>query len=127
MGLSCSCGEWDGDGWAFYSTGDFTTLQTKRRKRCCSCKELIDIGSTVVEFRRFRYAITEVEYKIYGDGEEISMAPWYMCEACGEIYLNLDALGFCPDIEDDSMPELLREYQETYMVDNGLFGGENGR
>jgi hypothetical protein len=124
MGLSCSCGEWDGDGWAWTSSGDFTTLNTSRRKRCCSCKKLIDIGATVVTFERVRHPITEVEMQIYGDGAEINLAPWYMCEICGEIYLNLDALGFCVDIEYDSMQELLKEYQQNYLIDNGLFKGE---
>jgi hypothetical protein len=54
MSLSCSCGEWDGDGWYWKQSGDFTTLTGKRRKRCVSCNELIDIGSECVEFERSR-------------------------------------------------------------------------
>jgi len=50
--LSCSCGE--GDGWWYLPPDDFETLEAKRRKRCCSCKTLIDLSSVCVEFDRYR-------------------------------------------------------------------------
>jgi hypothetical protein len=34
-----------------------------------------------------------------------------MCEECGEIFLNLDALGYCLFIG-DHMQGLLKDYQE---------------
>jgi hypothetical protein len=34
-----------------------------------------------------------------------------MCERCGEIYLNLNALGYCM-VPTDEMTEALREYHE---------------
>lgn len=108
--LSCLCGEDNGEGWVYKHPDDFTTLQTSKRKRCCSCKELIDIGSTCLEFTRSRYASTEIEVKIYGD-DEIDIASWWMCEKCGEIYLNLSAAEFCLDIE-YPMQEYLEEYHE---------------
>lgn len=111
MGLSCGCQEWDGDGWAFYGATDFKTFEAPRRKRCCSCNELINIGSDALEFERFRFPISRVEEDIYGDDGEISLASYWMCERCGEIYLNLDVLGFCIDIT-ERMENLLNEYQE---------------
>ena len=112
MTLSCTCFEWDGEGFAWYAPNDFTRLHVARRKRCCSCNKLIDLDSEVLKFNRIRYPISDVEEKIYGEDGEIPMAPWYMCEGCGEIFLNLDELGYCIDIELDSMPELLKDYHE---------------
>ena len=111
MSLSCSCDEWDGDGWAYNVPYDFSIFSKKKRKRCCSCKELIDIGSDCLEFERSRYAKTEIEYRIYGDDNEIGLAPWWMCEKCGEIFLNLESLGYCLDIA-EPMSQALNEYRE---------------
>lgn len=73
MSLSCSCGDYDGDdiAWWYNTPDDYTTLQTKMRKRCCSCNELIDLGDTVLKFNRWRNPKTEIEEKIYGEGGEI--------------------------------------------------------
>jgi hypothetical protein len=111
MGLSCTCEHWYGDPgtWAFYQPDDFTVLTTKRRRRCCSCKTLIDIGSYCLQFDRVRAPYTEIEQEI--SGEEISISPWYMCEDCGEIYLNLSAINYCPSLN-DNMHDLLTEYHE---------------
>lgn len=117
MSLSCSC-EWNGEGWAYLEPDDFTTLKTSKRKRCSSCKQLINKESLVLKFERIRYPQTEIEEKIYGDDYEIAIAPYYMCEACGDQYFNLSALGFCMDIK-ENMFNLLKEYQEEYN-----FGGK---
>lgn len=110
MSLSCSC--YDSDfAWYFDRPIDFTTLQTKKRKRCKSCNKLINVGSTCLRFTRYKYPETEIEERIHGGGSEISLASYYHCETCGEQYFNLSELGFCIDIE-DNMFELLREYQE---------------
>jgi hypothetical protein len=116
MSLSCSCGEWDGIGWSYYLPNWFTKLKTKRRKRCCSCKELINLGSNVLQFHRFRYFQDKVEERIYGYETEIPIANWYMCEECGEIFLNLLELNFCLHIE-DNMKDNLKEYHDMYGND----------
>lgn len=115
MSLSCSCPSLEYAEWIYYDPVDFTTLRTTRRKRCCSCKKLINLGSDVLKFRRYRYPKSEVELKIYAGLEdtEIPMASWYMCEECGEIYLNLSALAFCIDIT-ESMQKALKEYQAEF-------------
>ena len=51
--------------------------------------------SLCLEFDRWRNPVSDVEERIYGDGGEIQLACWYMCEWCGEMYLNLGALGYC--------------------------------
>ena len=118
MSLSCTCYEYDGEpgSWAFYPPDDFTPLQTKRRKRCSSCGSLIDIGAECLLFLRTRCPNSEIEEKIYGAGVEIPMSNLYMCAECGEIYLNLEAAGYCLSPEDD-MFENLHEYWETTGFD----------
>lgn len=110
--LSCECYDWDGEGWGYYCPEDFTTLNTKRRRRCLSCKELIEIGSPCLEFERHRYPQNEIEERIHGDWDvEIPIAPYWMCEKCGEKYLNLHNIGYCIEIPQD-MRELMKEYWE---------------
>ena len=109
--LSCSCQEWDGEGW-YYSWSEkegFDVLQTKRRKRCCSCKGLINIKTECLIFDRFRAPLSDIEERICG--EEVELAPYYMCIKCSEIFLNLEALGYCLDITYD-MKKYLEEYWE---------------
>ena len=113
MSLSCSCEEWDGEGRAYYPAKDFSFLSTKIRKRCRSCKKLIDPGTVCVRFEMFCSPRTEVEAKIYGEDAEIPLVPQYLCEWCGEMYFNFSDLGFCVS-PSDNMKELLREYKEIY-------------
>jgi len=118
MSLYCSCPEWNREPgtWEYYPPNDFTKLKTKRRKRCQSCNMLIDIGADCIKFRRNRAPYNEIERDIKGD--EIAIAPLYMCEACGEIYLNLEDAGYCFNPCDD-MNDCLREYHElTGFVPN---------
>ena len=106
--LSCEC-NWDWESWYYWEPNDFTVLDTNRRKRCCSCNELIDIGSVCVRLDRNRYPLTEIEERIVGD--EVHLAPWWLCEWCGEMYFNFSELGYCYWAGDD-LRETLEEYQE---------------
>jgi hypothetical protein len=108
--LTCSCPSGE-VAWYFEHTDDFIALNTTTRKRCCSCKDFIEIGSSCLSFRRFREPKNDIEERIMGD--EIDIAPWHMCEKCGDQYFNLTALGFCVSIE-DNMFDLLKEYTEEY-------------
>ena len=112
--LSCSCpdiSDYDSDGWFYYPPNDFSVLNTLKRKRCISCKRLINIGSLVIEFTRARYARNDVEERRYGDGNDIPLASYFMCEKCGEIYLNLSDIGYCLDIS-ESMQAQMDEYHK---------------
>ena len=111
MSLSCSCDFDPGDHDVYYYySDDYTKLNTNKRKRCTSCEELINIGSDVVEFPRFRHPTDEIEERCKGD--EIPLASHYLCEKCGEIFLNLYSLGYnCLDIY-EKMSEYLKEYHE---------------
>ena len=110
MSLSCSCPDFSpenpGDWWYFIPS-DFSKLKTDKRKRCCSCNELINIGSDCLDFWRERLPYTEIEERI--SGEIIQISSLYMCETCGEIYLNLSDLGYCIDIK-SNMQKCLEEY-----------------
>lgn len=129
MSLSCEC-DWDfgyepePGQWQFdYYTGtelDFKLFKHWRAKRCISCDNLIYMDNICLEFARVRQPYTEVEARFHGiDWEElmdptIKMASVYHCEKCGEIYLNLDSVGFkCID-PGESMQKLLEQYQHDY-------------
>lgn len=109
--LSCSYDfEFDGDGWFWTPGEDFSTLKSSRAKRCCSCKELVKPGSQCVELDRYRWPKSEIEERIYGECADIQIASWYLCEKCGEQFLNLTDLGYCYNIGENVM-DMLKEYQ----------------
>jgi len=123
MALSCSC-DYDDDKepgmWLYwFGKDDFELLDTSKRKRCCSCNVLIDKGALCVKHPRFRYPYNEIEAKINGDinfemayEPPIKIADHYHCEKCGEIWLNLTALGYDCLSPSENMPDSLTEYQE---------------
>jgi hypothetical protein len=106
--LSCTCYDGYGDWW-YLPPNDFTVFHGKRRKRCCSCGKLIEIGSQCAALDRYRFSKSYVEENIYGD--EVPLAYWYLCEPCAEIFFNLNEVGYCYYAGDD-LREYLREYWE---------------
>jgi len=114
MSLSCEC-DYDGDAEWYYNTpDDYAPLSTKRSRKCCSCKERIAVGDLSLRFSRWKHPeYGSIAEKIYGEGSEIPIADWWMCERCGDLYLSLAELKFCVDPGDD-MRELVREYAELY-------------
>jgi hypothetical protein len=122
MGLMCGCdSDWypePGD-WTWGASKDYAPLSAKRRKRCCSCNELIDVGALSIEFCRVRIPDTDIEVRIYGEDGEIPIASNWMCEKCGDLYLSLEAIGYCMNPRDD-MGELLKEHvARTNLLANG--------
>jgi len=108
MSLSCSCYD-DGD-WSYIRPEDYTTLNTKRSRKCCSCKATIKVGDLCAKFERVQHVQDDsVTYRIHGDEREL--ADWWMCEACADQFFNLDALGFCINLP-ANMRRLLAEYVE---------------
>jgi hypothetical protein len=112
MPLTCSCDEWDGEGWYYINPTDFINLKTKYRRRCCSCNIKINLESLCLIFTRHRGVEDNEEYNILGEDAIIDISSWYMCEKCGEIFLNLNAIGYCIDIQ-NNMFDLLDEYQDV--------------
>jgi len=111
MSLSCSsdagdCGDYD---WWWFYTLEPLPLRTKRSRKCCSCHELIKPGDISLEVQRFRGPKHDIEELIYGD--EVPLAPWFMCEMCGDLALSLHELKFCFDL-DSPLKEQIREYRE---------------
>ena len=111
MSLSCSCSEWDGDGWWYETPEEYAPLATKRARKCCSCEARIAVGDLSMRFPRFCNTDEDsVSYRINGD--TMQLATWYMCEGCADQYLNLTALGFCITLGADNMMDLIREYAD---------------
>jgi len=114
MPLSCECSD-DSD-WFYEPPNDYSKLDTKRCRKCSSCRERILVGALVLKMRCWRYpGYDTIEEKIYGEGSEVPMAYRYLCERCGDLYLSLSELGFCMSIDED-MRDLVRDYaamQET--------------
>lgn len=109
MSLSCTCGDYRDDGQWYEVTEEYSPLKTSKRKRCCSCRGLMDVGAPVLSFFRWRNCRDDIEESIHGD--EVPLAPFYMCESCGDQFMNLEALGYCIDIT-QNMFDLLAEYAE---------------
>lgn len=117
MSLSCNCdtGGYDPDIHAFaFMYYSYSTLETAIRKRCCSCKSLIDIGAPVGVIERARQPKeNSIEWRILGMPEEpcIQLANWYECEECSDIRSSLEALGYCIPVG-SNLREDLDEYQQ---------------
>jgi len=116
MTLSCGCHGFDTDGWDwwYYNPNDFTPYNGKRRTRCCSCQVLIAPGDECVCIDRVRAPRSEIEERIHG--EEIPIASWYLCEKCGEIFLNLTAYGYCVEIQENMTDQLHEHWELTGFV-----------
>jgi len=68
---------------------------------------LIEIGNLCLAFERYRSPLSDIEERIFGD--EVRLVDWYLCESCGEIFLNLNALEYCYYLGDD-LRENLQDY-----------------
>jgi len=124
MSLSCSCDyelEPEPGMWVhrYRDISDFKKLNTSKRKRCCSCNNLINIGAICVEYPRYRYPHNEIEARIHGDTyfdmcyePDIKIASHYHCEKCAEIWLNLTDAGYDCLSPDENMIESLKEYHK---------------
>jgi len=112
MGLSC---DYDGDGdFSWYydnpSTKDFTKLNTKYSRHCCSCGAKIKVGDDVLKFERYRYAKNDIEERIYGDGADVPMPNWYLCETCGGLFMAISELNLCYSLGNDIRADI-REWR----------------
>lgn len=123
--LSCSCDTDDADWW-YDDHKDVGPLATKRMRRCCSCKGRIAVGDDRKPFPRWRtvsdYSDPEVLVRIYGDGGELPLPTWYMCDRCAGLYESLDSLGFCGMLG-DNLVGACREYAQMQR-DAGIFRGQ---
>lgn len=110
MSLTCDRDADYGDySWYYDVPNDFTRLDTKRGRRCCSCNAPIKVGDTVLKHYCWRPPENDIEERIYGD--EVPKATRYMCEDCGDLAMNLRGAGYCAPPGDD-MRGLVKEYAE---------------
>lgn len=116
MSLHCSCDGGESD-WYYYEPDDFSALTTKRSRKCCSCRERIAPGATVVTFNRYRKPTERCNYieeSIFGD--EVPLADWFMCEDCGGLSLAVKELGMCFYLGDN-----LRTAIKEFNQDNAAY------
>jgi|SRR6056297_598791 len=133
MSLSCSCefDDWEGDPgqWLYWPilVIDFESFSEFRRKRCCSCHELIEFGAPCLKHPRSRYPYNDIESKIkVGVQLEDALAdePWirigshFQCERCGEIWLNLRAIGYECLSPGENMQDALQKYHDLAGFNN---------
>lgn len=112
MPLSC---DYDCIDDEYYADPDDDFSKAKTDCRCVSCGKKIKVGDTVLHFTCYRgadpYSENPEDIEAEENGDWVWLPDEYHCERCGEIYLNLQAVGYCL-YSGDNMPSLLREYQE---------------
>ena len=108
MSLSCSCGDDYDCNLYFDIPRDFSKLETKHSRECCSCGVKIKPGDDNLVFQRYRNPINDIEDRIFGECGEIPLASWHMCEECGGVYLSVTELGMCFDL-DGNIKDQVRE------------------
>ena len=111
MPLACDCHD-DSFEQYWWPADDYSVMPKRRaRKRCQSCRTLIDHGSIVAVFRRTRYARDDYELNRFGDdAEAIEMAPVHLCEECSDIWFSLQELGFECVSPYENQRELAKEH-----------------
>lgn len=119
MSLTCGCDDSDADwyyqdaDWYYQVERDFSVLQTKQARKCCSCKTRLAPGAEMVRVARHRPPKNAVEERIYGEEHDaVPLADWFLCEACGGLVWAVQDLGFCFDIG-SNIAQQVREYMEA--------------
>lgn len=143
MPLTCSCDydyDFDHGEWYYWYANSDESFQIPfagtKRKRCCSCNNLIEIGEICNKYPRYRYPHDEIESQIKTgrslddamcDEATIRIADHYHCEKCSEIWLNLTDIGYECLSPSENMVEKLKEYWELtgFDTNNYLHKNEN--
>ncbi|MCU7840845.1 MAG: hypothetical protein KZQ94_15885 [Candidatus Thiodiazotropha sp. (ex Troendleina suluensis)] len=112
MSLSCSC-DFDTEGcdwwWEGHSRPKIMPV-LGRRKRCCSCGNLINPLEEVLEFYRHRETRDLIEESIHGDS--VKIASDWTCEECSDLISAVDNLGMCYSL-DTPIKDQIAEYMEA--------------
>lgn len=116
MVLMCSCDFDPEPGMRLWEDPkDYTTLATKRSRKCCSCGCRINVGDTCAEVRKLKVPESEIECRIYGEEGEVPLASEYMCERCAGLAFSLDDLGYCGQPWEDQR-ELVKEHARAHAL-----------
>lgn len=114
MTLSCSCdNDFDPSDYSWYWMEHSKVKHMPdlpRRKRCCSCGELINPGEDVFEFRRYRVARNQIEARIHGD--EVPLSSSWTCEICSGLITSVEHLGMCYSLN-EPIKSQIAEYREA--------------
>jgi hypothetical protein len=121
--LACDCDYGDDVAWWHEGGSEVKPLDTKRMRRCRSCKERIAVGDDCMAFPRWRTPnYDSIEERIFGEGGEVWLATWYLCDRCAGLYESLDGLGFCNLLGQD-LRAVCREYAQMQR-EAGVFRGQ---
>lgn len=117
--LSCEYMRDDYAEWHYDQPECFIKFNRIKRTRCCSCGKLIEHQEECLEFKRMKYTDDDsIKQNIIGDIKDL--ASWYMCEKCGEIYLNLTDAGYFIQLQvekyNDYVKQAMEEYREMYPI-----------
>lgn len=113
MGLTCSCDDSAEPGDKLWmEPKGYGHLATKRSRKCCSCKNRIEIGELCAEVPRVKVPETDIEVRIYGE-EEKPLASAWMCERCADLCFSFIELGYCAEPWEDQR-ELLADYVDMH-------------
>ena len=108
MGVSCSC-DWDGGGICCIGTLPEMTCRTPRK--CYACNKQINSGDIMYRQNLYDYD----DYKF--------VAPLFFCEECGDMMLNLEALGYCYNLAEPIRSQWI-EYLRENDPSNPAIRGE---
>lgn len=97
--------------WWWHQPDCEAPLATKRSRKCCSCDRRIGVGDVARKVRRVRPA-TQWE-EIRGFGEERRLSDWYLCETCGDLADSLSELGFCYELNGESLKQQIADYRRN--------------
>ena len=111
MGISCAC-ELDDPDWYYEVHDQPCTLDTRRSRKCVSCRVRIAVGDTAYRIIRYRSPSRDIEERIYGN--EVPMSTWYFCPGCAAIYHALAKVNACVDLGKDDLRDALQEFNEMY-------------
>lgn len=103
---------------------DFSQMPLDTTGLCSSCQKELAPGDIALKHTCWRYPTDEEVDQYYDEDQEggydeeaqVPLPDKYLCERCGEIRMNLEALEYAICIEDD-MQSLLHEYQQMTGFD----------
>lgn len=113
MSLSCSCDSGDDYDQFYMVDNNFSVLNTKRGRKCSSCRTRLVPGDKVLRINVFRHPNCDIEDSIYGEGGEVQLRTRYHCADCGAISLAVSMRNMCMEIDENihrQFDEFMRDH-----------------